>query len=198
MKKFTKTIVGVFCALLLVTSAFAADTAVKATNAPVAVETVKATNAPAFSYLWTQPKVQEEAWVFTLGGVGQSRTSGDVGTSFGADISIGRTGHLLLPLEAGLRQGFSYDGDSTTLFTTKLYSDWTLLQYKKLDVFGGANVGLTYGNTKPQWEIAPEAGLRYWLKKDVAVVGRAEFPFDLDGWAAKDTVRYFLGLQVKF
>ena len=41
MKKFTKMIVGVFCALLLVTSAYSADTAVKAsTNTPVAVQTV--------------------------------------------------------------------------------------------------------------------------------------------------------------
>lgn len=197
MKKFTKTIVGVFCALLLVTSAFAADTAVKATNAPVAVETVKATNAPAFAYLWTQPKVQEEAWVLTLGGAGSSKTGSDSSSAFGVDLSIGRTGHLLLPLEAGLRQSVSYNDSDTTL-NTRLYSDWTLLTYKKLDLFAGGAVGLQYGNQKPSWEIAPEAGLRYWLKKDVAVVGRAEVPWDLDGWEFKDTVRYFLGFQVKF
>lgn len=49
MKKFTKMIVGVFAALLLATSAFAADTAVKATNAPVAVETVKAPSTSLFN-----------------------------------------------------------------------------------------------------------------------------------------------------
>lgn len=50
MNKFTKTIVGVFCALLLVTSAItAADTAVKATNAPVAVETVSAPSTSLFN-----------------------------------------------------------------------------------------------------------------------------------------------------
>lgn len=187
MKRFTKMFVGVFCALLLVTSAFAADKAVKvSTNAPVAVETVKAPVAP-------------EAWTLTLGGVGATATSGNVGTAFGVDLSIGRTGELLLPVEAGVRQSFAYDGDSSTLFTTKAYADWTLATYDKIDLFAGANVGLTYGDISAQWEIAPEAGVRYWLKKDVAIVGRAEFPFDLDdGWKFQDTVRYFLGVQVKF
>ncbi len=184
MKKFSKMIVGVFCALLLATSAYAADTAVKATNAPVVVETVKVP-APA------------EAWVLTLGGAGASTTGNDSSSAFGLDVSIGRTGHLLLPLEAGLRQSISY-GDSDTTLNTRLYSDWTLLTYKKFDLFAGGAVGLQYGNQKPSWEIAPEAGARYWLKKDVAVVGRAEVPWDLDGWKFKDTVRYFVGFQVKF
>lgn len=196
MKKFTKTIVGVFCALLLVTSAFAADTAVKATNAPVAVETVKATNTPAFTLLGDQPKLAE-AWVLTLGGVGATKTGNDSSSAFGLDVSIGRTGHLLLPLEAGLRQSISYN-DSETRLNTRLYSDWNLLTYKKFDLFAGGAVGVAYGDGKPAWEIAPEAGLRYWLKKDVAVIGRAEVPWNMDGWEFQDSVRYFLGFQVKF
>lgn len=42
MKKFTQLLAGVFCALLLVTSTFAANTTVSATNGPVIVQTVKA------------------------------------------------------------------------------------------------------------------------------------------------------------
>jgi hypothetical protein len=43
MNKISKTVIGVFCASLLVVSAVsAADTSVKATNTPVVVETVKA------------------------------------------------------------------------------------------------------------------------------------------------------------
>ena len=142
--------------------------------------------------------VVSEAWTVSLGGSGTTATTGDDGTAFGADFSIGRTGKLLLPVEGGLRQGVSYDGDSTTLATTRVYLDWTLFTVKSVDVFAGGNVGVTYGNTKPQWEIAPEAGVRVWLKDDVAVLGRAEYPFDLDGWTEKDVVRYFLGLQVRF
>jgi len=186
MKKFTKLFVGVFCAVLLATSAFAADKVVKATNAPVAVETVKAAPAP-------------EAWVLTLGGVGNTVTTSGGDTAFGVDLSLGRTGHLLLPLEAGVRQSVSYSDGDTTL-NTRLYSDWTLFTVvKKVDVFTGVAVGVQYGNQNPSWELAPEAGVRWWLKKDVAAVARAEFPFAIDdSWKYKDDVRYFLGFAVKF
>ena len=174
MKKYTNWLVGAFCAVALLTTpaVFAAD--------------------------GVSDPVPAEAWTVSLGGVGSTVTSGDTATVFGVDLSIGRTGNLLLPVEGGIRQGVSYDGDSTTLGTTKVYLDWTLFTVKTVDVFVGGNAGVTYGNTKPQWEIAPEAGFRLWLKDDVAVLGRAEYPFDLDGWAEKDTLRYFLGLQVKF
>jgi hypothetical protein len=50
MKKFTRMIVGVFCALLLVTSAYSADIAVKASaNTPVAVQTVPASATSLFN-----------------------------------------------------------------------------------------------------------------------------------------------------
>lgn len=186
MKKFTNMFVGVFCALLLVTSTFAADTVSASTNAPVAVESVAAPITPG-------------AWVISLGGAGSSTTTGNSDTTFGADLSVGRTGTLLLPLEAGVRQGISYD--TTAIFSTKLYADWTVLSLAQntLDVFVGANAGLTYGDIQTVWNAAPEAGLRWWLKKDVAFLVRAEFPFQLnDGADYTDTVRYFLGFQVSF
>lgn len=139
-------------------------------------------------------------WVLSLGGSGATTTTGDSESIFGADISIGRTGHLLLPQEFGLRQSFGYNStaDNETLFSTKLYFDTTLLTYKKLDLFAGGNVGMTYGNTPLLWTAGPEAGARFWLKKDVAILGRVEYPFDLNNNRAEDTLKYFLGLQVKF
>lgn len=142
-----------------------------------------------------------EQWVLSLGGSGSTTTTGNSESLFGADISIGRTGHLLLPLEGGLRQGFYYNSaadDNETLFSTKGYLDVTVLTYKKLDLFAGGSVGLTYGNTKPIWTAGPEAGLRFWIKKDVSILGRVEYPFDLDNSRAEDVLKYFLGLQVKF
>ena len=136
-------------------------------------------------------------WVVSLGGAGSTVTSGDTSTAFGADLSVGYTGRVLVPVELGVRQGISYDGDDT-LLSTRVYADWTLFTVKTIDVFAGGNAGLTYGNTKPEWEIAPEAGLRWWVKDDVAVLGRVEVPFDMDGWEYKDTLRYFLGFSVKF
>lgn len=140
-----------------------------------------------------------EQWVLTLGGVGQTTTSGATGTSFGVDVGLGRTGHLALPLEVGVRQGVAFNGNSVTVATTKVYADWTLFSLAKaVDVFAGANIGAAYGNTALAWTAAPEAGVRVWVKKDVASVLRAEAPFDLNAGKYTDTVRYFLGFQVKF
>jgi hypothetical protein len=115
-------------------------------------------------------------------------------------MGLGRTGHLLLPLEAGVRQSVTYASDVGTVASTKVYSDWTFLNYKKLDLFAGANIGASYGNTPFRWSMAPEAGLRFWLKNDVAVVGRVEYPFgiNVDGVEHKRTLSYCIGLQMKF
>ena len=177
MNRLTKWMVGALCAVALVTSTFAATNTV-----------ARAKSAPAQT-------VQAESWVLTLGGVGNTATTG-ADTAFGVDLSIGRTGHLLLPLEAGVRQSISY-GDGSTTLNTRIYGDWTVLTVKKLDLFAGGAVGLQYGNQTPSWEIAPEAGVRYWVKTDAALVGRVEVPWNLANWEFKDTVRYFLGVQIK-
>ncbi len=175
MKKSYKVIVGAFCALLLaVSAAFAADT-VKAAAAPVS-----------------------EQWTVSLGGVGSTATVGDGQTDFGVDLSIGRTGKLFLPLEAGVRQGVVFESNDIVL-NTSLYADWTLFSVKKtVDVFAGANLGLVYGDTKPVWDLAPEAGLRVWVKKDVAVLARVEYPYDLTNGEWVDALRYFLGFSVRW
>lgn len=181
MNKFTKLFVGTLCALALVaaTATYAADTVAASPKASV-----------------TQTAPAEE-WVLSLGGVGASETDPS-DTTFGIDLSVGRTGKWLLPNEYGVRQSFSYADDDVT-FNTRLYNDWTVVSLfnKKVDLFAGAFMGLEYGNQKPSWEIAPEAGARWWIKEDVAVLGRVEVPWDLAEWEFKDTIRYFLGFQVK-
>jgi hypothetical protein len=188
MNKIRKMFSGVFIALLLATSMFAYDiraTDVPSTNKITAVESVK---APA------------ESWTLTLGGAGMTMLKGKSDSAVGLDVSIGRTGHLLLPVEAGVRQSFAYatPGDGTVLFNTKLYSDWTLLTVKRFDLFAGGNIGMAYGNIPLMFSAAPEAGLRCWIKKDVAIVGRVEYPFDLNNGCSRDALNYFLGVQVKF
>ena len=182
MKKYTKWIVSALMALTLIaTTTYAADTVAASSKATVTQ------TAPA------------ENWVLTLGGVGNSVTSGDTSTAFGVDISVGYLSKWLLPTETGLRQTISYGNDDVTL-NTRLYNDWTLYTFEKqhIDLFGGGAIGLQYGNMKPSWEIAPEAGIRWWMKKDVAVIGRVEVPWDMGQWEFKDSIRYFLGFQVKF
>jgi len=195
MKKINKMIVGVFCALLLATSAFAASTAVNAsTNAPVVVTTVAV-------------DVPTDAWVLTLGGSGGTTTKGDSQSVFGVDLSVGRSIMLsdksyLNNVEVGVRQGISYasQNNGNVLLSTKAYADLTLFTYKTVDLFAGANVGLIYGDTEATWIVAPEAGLRWWMKKDVAIVGRLEYPYTdrSGGFSEVNALTYFLGLQIKF
>lgn len=177
MKNYKTMIVGALCAVALTVSALAAEQ-----TTPTL--TLQTTVAPA------------PQWAVTLGGTGATVTD-DGDSAFGIDLSVGRTGVLLLPNEFGLRQSVSY-GDSDTTLNTRVYNDWTLFTWKTVDLFGGAAIGLQYGNQKPSWEIAPEAGARWWVKKDVAVLARVEVPWDLAEWEFKDTLRYFLGFQVKF
>lgn len=202
MKKLTNMLVGVFCAVLLGTSAFAATT-----NAPVAVTT--ATVAPTAN-----------AWVMTLGGAGATTTTADSYTTFGINASLGRTMQIVLPAEVGVRQSIGYASgrdaytvcagnsclsypatDSSVLFTTKVYVDWTLISFfnKKVDVYAGANAGATYGNTEMRWTAAPEIGVDVWLAKNVAIDGRVEYGFDLNPDAKEQNVLgYFLGLKFRF
>ncbi len=143
--------------------------------------------------------VDDFGWVVSLGGAGTTATVGDHDTAVGADLSVGYTGKLLLPLEGGIRQGVSYD--STAVFSTKAYADFTLFSFarERFNLFVGANAGAVYGDVQAGWVAAPEAGLRWWVKDDVAILFRAEAPFQLDSGAEfTDSVRYFLGFQVKF
>lgn len=171
MKKLVALIMGLFCSGVL----FAATTA-----DPVGTN------------------IQPQDWAISVGGVGTTTTTGNVGTSVGLDVAVGRTGELVLPAEAGLRQRVAYDGDSQTVGTTALYCDWDVLKFNPVDVFVGGNVGVTYGNgLSPLWEIAPEAGFRWWVRDGVAIMGRVDFPFNLDGWDFENSLRYFLGVQIR-
>lgn len=139
--------------------------------------------------------------VVSLGGVGTTATTSDAPTNVGFDVSVGLTGNFLLPLEGGVRQSVVWDSEDSAVFSTRAYADWTLFSLAKntLDVFVGANAGATYGDLQTVWTAAPEAGLRWWVKDDVSILFRSEFPFRLnDGAEFTDRVVYFLGFQVKF
>jgi hypothetical protein len=198
MNKIGKLIIGVVAALVIATSAFAADTAVKAsTNAPVAVTTV-ATNS------FTSD------WVFTLGGAGATTTSGDSQSAFGLNLSAGKTLSLFnvsgITEEAGVRQSIGYaspNGGTTTL-STKPYLDVNLYTFNltktvPVTLFAGGNAGLTYGNSPLRWTAAPEAGLDVWLARNVAIEGRGEYAFDLNPSAkAQNAIGWFVGVKFKF
>jgi hypothetical protein len=194
MKKISKFVVGVFCALLLATSAFAADTSVTANTAATTVAT---TNAPA--PLFTD-------WVFTLSGAGATTTSGDSQSAFGLNLSAGRNLSLFGTRdEVGVRQSFGYaspDG-GTFLASTRLYAEvcvfcFDLTKDIPVEIYVGGAVGPTYGNTSLQWNAAPEVGVDVWLAKNVAIDARVDYAFDLNRGRAENVVEYVLGVKFKF
>jgi len=178
--KCIKTLVGVFsAAVLLVSAAYAAPS----TNAVVA-----------------EPTGALADWAVSLSGKGATSTGDNSDSAIGAEIQLGHSGNLVLPLEAGVRQSISYSDVSgaSWLLGTKVYSDWTLIKVGNLQFDVGGNIGANYGDTKLTWLVAPEVVGRLYLKKDVDVFARLEYPFDLNAGKALDTLVYSLGLRVRF
>lgn len=141
-------------------------------------------------------------WTLSLAGNGSANLGGsDIdGSAVGGEFQLGRAVTLVTPAEIGIRQGIGWSdvNGSSWLFSTKAYSDWTVLRLGNLQFDAGGNVGLTYGNTKPVWTAAPEVVARLYLKKDVDVFTRVEYPFDLTDGKAADRLGITLGLRVRF
>jgi hypothetical protein len=177
MKNYKQWLVGVLCALALVTSTFAADTV--PVSDPVQTE-------------------QISGYTLSLGGAGVTTTGDDTTTAFGLNVGLGLKAKVVVPVEVGVRQGvaYAYDDGNSVIFDTSLFADATLVSFKGFDVFAGVFAGPTYGNTTLKWNGGPEVGVRYWLKKDVAIVGRVDYGFDLVNWKSHDALRYFLGFRV--
>ena len=169
-----------FALAALVAAALLTTTTMAATNAPVSTT---------------------GQWSLTLAGAGSTATTGPSDTAFGTTLSLGHTGTLLLPFEAGLRQGIAYsstDGGNV-LLSTRLYADWTLMRLGSVELLAGVAVGPDYGNQTLQWRLAPELETRLWLKDDVYVFGRVSYGFVLnDSVTAEDKLVYGLGVGFRF
>jgi hypothetical protein len=179
--KYIKTVVSMFVAVLFATAVYAAP----ATNAPVATTTTDAGR-----------------WTLSLSGAGQSaiKSSKLNNSSIGTEFELGHSGQFILPVNAGVRQGIAYSdaNGSSWNFSTKAYADWTLVRLGNLEFDAGGNVGVGYGNQTLTYEASPEVVARVYLKKDVDLFGRVEYPFNLNPAASENTLRYNLGLRVSF
>ena len=180
--KYIKTLVGAFVAiaLLSVSAVSAAGTSTNASSSDVL-----------------------GPWTFSLSGGGSSAINNDKSTSstVGGEFELGHKGNLILPLEAGVRQSINYSDvtkGSEWLLSTRAYSDWRLVKLGVLEADAGGNVGPNYGDQKLSWTAAPELVGRIYLKKDVNLFGRIEYPFDLNQGKAEGDLLYKIGLQVRF
>ena len=139
-------------------------------------------------------------WTLSLGGAGVVTTTTPSTFNGGAEIDLGHTGDLILPLEFGVRQGLGYSSGDLWSLNTHVYNDWTLIKLGSLEFDAGGNVGLYYGNQPLTWTAGPEAVQRLWLLKNVNAFVREEYAFALNdsGFKAKNALGLALGLQVRF
>ena len=145
----------------------------------------------------TNNTLDSEQWTLSLAGQGATTTKSDSRTAFGAEISVGHVADIILPGEIGFRQNFART-ENLTFGTTKLYSDWTVLNVKPVEFLIGGNAGVAYGDSSPIWTISPELVTKVHIKRDVWLFGRLEYPFDIDENATKNLLTYTIGVGVKF
>jgi len=183
--KYIKTLVGAFVALTLLTTA---------------VQAAPSTNTTAT----VQQTVSDLGlWTFALSGQGNTtinNSSTKVSSNIGAEFQLGYITKIVLPAEVGVRQGIGYaDANSASwMLSTKVYSDWKVVRVGNLEADAGVNVGATYGNRPINYTASPEIVGRLYLKKDVNLFARVEYPFDLSAGKSQDNLVYTLGLQVRF
>jgi hypothetical protein len=140
-------------------------------------------------------------WTFSLGGGGTTTLGAGSDTAVGVQFELGHDEKLLLPLTAGLRQGVAWDESdgSNWKFSTRLFSDWTVLRLGNIQLDVGGNTGLNYGTTgAPKWVAAPEVVGRLYLKEDIDTFVRVEYPFDLTEGHAENALTYTLGVRIRF
>jgi hypothetical protein len=180
--KHIKTLVGVFAALALFATV---ASAAPSTNL---VATTTDTLSP---------------WTFSLSGQGNSTLNNNStykSSNVGAEFQLGYITKIVLPAEVGLRQtiGYSDSQGANWNLSTKAFSDWTVIRVGNLEADAGGNFGTSYGNQAGDWTAAPEVVGRLYLKKDVDVFGRVEYPYDITKGASQDTLTYTIGLRVRF
>lgn len=171
--------------LLAITALFAITAGAAPTNAPVATATP--TLGP---------------WTLSVEGGGSTALTGDKDSVVGATFELGHDGKFVVPFVGGLRQSIGWeDSDGANwAFGTKLFADVPVLKLgKNVQVDVGGNVGLLYGTERETlWTISPEVVARLYLKKDVDLFVRVEYPYDLTNGRSQDTLTYAVGLRVRF
>ena len=184
--KYIKTLVGAIVAVaLFVTTVSAAP----------------ATNAPSTSG-------DLGVWSFAVAGGGSSALNNNHqinSSTVGGTFELGHSGEFILPIELGVRQTIGYSDVAATSaaanlwsFKTAVFNDWTLIKLGNVEFDGGANVAYAYGNATPDWTAGPEVVARLYLKKDVDLFGRVEYPYDLTRGQSQDSLTYTIGLRVRF
>jgi len=147
-------------------------------------------------------------WELTLGGNGSSPGRMNAFT-FGISGSLGL--FLADQLEVGVRQSVNYtdaggsDGNGSAWNgSTRIFLDFHF-DFGAIQPFIGANGGYVYGEgVHDTWELAPEAGLKWFVNGTTFVYGLVEYQIFLDNSSNNsDAIKdgqfvYTLGIGFRF
>ena len=221
MKNIYKAIIGVFCALMLATSAYSANVNAS-TNAPVSVQTVSI------------PASGLHGWAITLGGVAVTPSQTGNQWGWGGELGVSKDIKIKkLNTVIGVRQsGWTTTGDKTTYtvvnekvnvappccgedlvnkstivpksvtdsyqnYRSEVFWDAKFKLLGPVSAVVGPNVSMVYGAGTPTWYVGPEAGLNADLSKNLFLYGRVNYDFEVEG-SGKDGLRMATGVGVKF
>ncbi len=118
-------------------------------------------------------------WEFSLGGGGTNDKNFDNG-GFNVDAELGK--YLTDDFAVAVRQSWNYtevSGDSVWSATSRVAIDYYIPLFDDhLRPFIGANLGYVYGeNVDDTWAAGPEAGVKWYVKDETFIYGRAEYQF---------------------
>jgi len=161
-----------------------------------------ATAAPSTNLL-SSTKSDIGLWAFSFSGKGNStlnNTHTNNNSTVGVEFQIGYNTKLILPTEVGVRQSIGYSNSKVESWnlSTKVYSDWNVIRVGNLETDAGANFGVSYGSQVGDWSISPEIIGRLYLKKDVDLFCRIEYPYDLTYGSFQNNLAYNFGLRLRF
>ncbi len=128
-------------------------------------------------------------WEFSLGGGGTNDKEFETG-GFNVDAELGH--YLTDDFAVALRQSGNYSdvgSDTAWSATSRVAIDYHFPLFEdRLRPFIGANLGYVYGeNVDDTWAAGPEAGVKWYVKDETFIYGRAEYQFLFeDGDDAED------------
>jgi hypothetical protein len=151
----------------------------------------------------SQAQFKQGDWELTLGGSGSNNRQFTAG---GGGVS-GSIGYFFTKeIEFAFRQNANYSSNGNTdqfIGDSRVAADYHF-EFGKFVPFAGANFGYSYGNRGFQdtFEVAPEAGAKYFLNSTTFLFGLAEYEiFFRSGHGAtfnRGSFVYSLGLGLRF
>lgn len=118
-------------------------------------------------------------WEVLLGGGGSNGPDYD-GVTANVEFQLGY--YLTKTWEVGVRQSLIYDDIASTgdnwAGNTRIFTDLHF-DLGKIWPYIGANIGYEYGRDDT-WAAGPEAGVKFWVSRDVFIAVSAEYRFFFD------------------